>query len=206
VGKINRTQLIRRALGATAAAALMVVGLVGTAQAQTTPSAAATFAAQARAAGLTTAQATGLQAEVNSYLAQLGGRQVAANAIDLNGTGGLVLPVPGELKVRPMAGSAAARPEINGTCFSGDFCTWQLFGGNGGFLFKFACNSPVNFPSSWLSGHQGSYWNHQTGGAHGFIYAGVNGTGTLNFSPPVGSLTDRAWGIVPIDRSFVACK
>src|SRR5882724_7100756 len=53
VGKINRTQLIRRALGATAAAALMVVGLVGTAQAQTaTTNAAATFAAQARAAGL----------------------------------------------------------------------------------------------------------------------------------------------------------
>ena len=206
MGKINRTQLIRRALGATAAAALMVVGLVGTAQAQTaTTNAAATFAAQARAAGLTTAQASGLQAEVNSYLAQLGGRQVAANAIDLNGTGGLVVPVPGELKVRAMAGSAATRPEINGNCTSGDFCTWQLFDGGGAFLFKFVCNSPVNFPSSWLPGRQGSYWNHQTGGAHAFVYEGLNGLGTRDISPAVGSLVEWPWGANPIDRSFVAC-
>jgi hypothetical protein len=104
-----------------------------------------------------------------------------------------------------MAGSAATRPEINGTCFSGDFCTWQLFDGGGGFLFKFACNSPVNFPSSWLSGRQGSYWNHQTGGAHAFVYEGLNGTGTRDISPAVGSLVEWPWGANPIDRSFVAC-
>jgi hypothetical protein len=41
-----------------------------TAQARSTDLAAATVAAQANAGGLTTAQAAGLQAEANSYLAQ----------------------------------------------------------------------------------------------------------------------------------------
>jgi murein DD-endopeptidase MepM/ murein hydrolase activator NlpD len=214
VVKINRTKLIQRALGAAAATALMLAGLVGTAQAQTsTANYAATFAGQARAGGLTTAQANGLQAEVNSYLAQLGGKQIAANAIDLDGTGIAVVPVPGELKVRNLAGSAAVSPEATGTCFVGDFCAWQLFNQNGGFLAKFKCNSAVNFPRSnpdWLAKtngvFQGSYWNHQTGGAHAFIYGGVNGTGKLDISPPAGApVTAWAWGVTPIDRSFVAC-
>ena len=199
-----------RILGAPAAAAVMAVGLVGTAQAQAPGT--DTFAAQARAGGLSTAQASGLQAEVNSYLAQLGGRQIAANAIDLDGTGIVVVPVPGESKVRDLAGLAAASPETTGTCFEGDFCAWQLNNRNGAFIAKFKCNSVVNFPRSnpdWLAKvggvFQGSYWNHQTGGAHAFIYSGVNATGNLNFSPPVGSPTNRPWGAPLIDRSFVAC-
>jgi hypothetical protein len=188
---------------------MMVVGLAGTAQAQT-PDAAATFAAQARAGGLTTAQAAELRAEVDSYLAELGGRQVAANAIDLNGTGMLVVPVPGEQKVRDLAGSAVTRPEIDGTCSLGDFCVWQLDGGHGGLLAKFVCNSPANIPSSWLvrgadGNFHGSFWNHQTGGAPGFFYGGLNATGGVNFSPPVGPLQNRPLGAPRVDRSIEAC-
>lgn len=37
-----------------------------------------------------------MEAEVNSYIAELGGRQVTANAIDLDGTGFLFAPGPDE--------------------------------------------------------------------------------------------------------------
>jgi hypothetical protein len=154
-----------------------------------------------------------LQSEVDSYLTQLGGRQIAANAIDLDGTGVAVVPVPGENKVRDLTGSMAPLREATGTCFVGDFCVWQLDQERGAFIAKFACYSAVNFPRSnpdWLVKAQRSIrrlileqpdrWCARV------RLPRRERDRRAELLPPVGNPVNFwAWGVSPVDRSFEAC-
>lgn len=111
------------------------------------------FAAQVRSASLTSSQASALQAEVNGYLAKMGGTQVAANKIDLNGKGVLVLALPGESRARDLSSST---PQQTYYCQVGHFCAYQgpLFTGN--VLDWYYCNT------QWMPWAQvGSYDDEQ---------------------------------------------
>ena len=151
--------------------------------------AAAPFAAQARAAGLTVDQARSLQNRVDGYLATNKGTQVAFDKIDLNGTGEIDLAYPGQ--VHP-----------NFTCYSGDFCGYQLtnYSTSGDHFAKSACDSPVNM-ASW-SGN-GSYWNNQTGSVKAKFFSGENATGTRSYSKAaVAKVNPQSWNYV---SSIEAC-
>src|SRR4051812_737526 len=101
---------------ATALLAVSTAGLTGTAAAQTAGHAG--FAAQVEQAGLTTAQARGLQVKVDHYLATQGGTQVAANKIAVKG-GEIIVAVPGERYARDLARPASVHPR--GACPYKDF-------------------------------------------------------------------------------------
>ncbi|HEX9338052.1 MAG TPA: hypothetical protein VF892_19300 [Pseudonocardiaceae bacterium] len=73
-----------------------------------------TFAEQGRAAGLTTTQTIALQAKVDTYLAKLGGTQVALDQIDLHGAT-VFIALPGEAHPRALpatAGTNATFPHV----------------------------------------------------------------------------------------------
>ena len=99
-------------LAAVLAVGLGLTGAASTANAATatagvtaTTSGTAVFASQAKAAGLTSAQAATLQAEVKADIAKLGGTQVAANEIALPHGASLLLPVPGQKVARVLPGA-----------------------------------------------------------------------------------------------------
>ncbi|MFI6643383.1 hypothetical protein [Streptomyces sp. NPDC050504] len=135
-------------------ALLALVGTTGAAGAASAPrdDGGRAFAAQAREAGLTAAQARSLQARVDGYLAKTGGRQVAINKIDLGG-GTLLLTLPGEERGRDLSvpGSKTAAASCPWTYM----CAWpgENFTGDG--LMLFTCGVKTYIPwtgtGSWIS-------------------------------------------------------
>ncbi|WP_409463403.1 hypothetical protein [Amycolatopsis sp. GA6-003] len=114
-------------------------------------------------AGLTLEQATALQSTADRYLAALGGRQVAANQIDLNGKGLLTIALPGEKKARGIGNHAAVRSADDpclGGAFPGYFCAYSMAWGDGDSLAMFMCSEYV-LPG-WTG--LGSWDNNQTTG------------------------------------------
>jgi hypothetical protein len=134
-------------------ALLATMLLAGTANAATS----ADFGAQAKAAGLTTAQAAGLQAEVDKYLAKTQGTQIAPNKIDLGGAI-LTVPVPGEGKARELT-AAPGGPVILTACPFEDFCAYQLPNFGGAQINMFTCGV---YSIPWVG--NGSWDNNQTPG------------------------------------------
>jgi hypothetical protein len=104
-----------------------------------TPSSAATFAAQARNAGYTSAQVAALQKQVDHYLTVVGGKQVAINEIDYPG-GRLLGPLPGEKYAREL-GAAQPNGVDLGCVEPGQYC-------HGCAYYKFCMFQGPNF-SGW---------------------------------------------------------
>ncbi|MBW6435797.1 hypothetical protein KZ829_18815 [Actinoplanes hulinensis] len=156
-----------------------VVTMAGIAAAMAPPTAATAaptadtaFSAQARAAHLSRAQSAALQAEVNRYLAGSGGRQVSLNKIDLNGTGAILVAIPGEDHPRDFtAGDAttlAADPCLDGVKYSGWFCAYSKSHYKGTRIGMYGCGLYYDV-SKFTSG--GSWVNDQTRGTRAVMYA-----------------------------------
>ena len=120
------------------------------------------FAARARNAGLSSSQASALQAKVNSYLAKTGGTQIAANKIDVGG-GVLVLTVPGESHVRDLSatttasGASTFAPQYS--CAYYHFCAFDQTGWAGNVLDWYTCGE---YGMPYFS--VGSFEDHQSWG------------------------------------------
>ncbi|GAA2658766.1 hypothetical protein LV78_000464 [Actinosynnema pretiosum] len=127
-----------------------------------TASAAAGFAVQARASGLTQAQTTRLQDEVDGYLARWGGRQVAANRVERDGAV-LTVAVPGEERSRSLAGQIDHCR--GGWVDFGWFCAYEREDGQGSSLALYSC-AWQHIP--WLS--VGSWQDNQTPGTRSTMY------------------------------------
>ncbi|MFK4084974.1 hypothetical protein ACI2LF_12740 [Kribbella sp. NPDC020789] len=120
------------------------------AQAETTKA----FLAQAHEAGLTAQQAAILQDRVDGYLQQVGGRQVAANEIDLYGAT-LRLTLPGETRVRELTAGPRAAAQVG--CRYLHFCAWRDPYFVGDLIEMYECK---DWSIPWL-GH-GSWENNQS--------------------------------------------
>ncbi|MBW5485037.1 hypothetical protein [Streptomyces bambusae] len=155
----------------TAVAALLAgLSMTGSASASAESQRSA-FAAEAKAAGLTTSQAAELQAEVDSVLAQQPGtRQIGANKLSMPG-GTLTLPAPGSL------GAALA-------CDNGHLCITDGQGKNYDYYY-------CGYYDFWGIGN-GTFNNNQTWGTRARFY-NENGserwsnvakdTGTASWTP-----------------------
>lgn len=110
------------------------------------------FAAQARAAGLTAAEAKGLQARVDDYLQKVGGVQVAANEIEYGIGATLTLTLPGEQRARSLSD-----PDMT-DCPYYHFCGYKFNFGVGDRITAYYCNTRVYIP--WTT--NGSWFNNQT--------------------------------------------
>jgi len=125
------------------------------------------FGAQARSAGLTSAEAASLQKRVDGYLAKLGGTQVAANKIDLDGKGVLLLTLPDEAKVRELGTSRGVSAQYNWwDCGLGNFCAFKAQNYTGDMLVYTLCAYQLSMPFADF----GSYYNNQTGSVSAHFY------------------------------------
>ncbi|MEO3811080.1 hypothetical protein ABGB17_18950 [Sphaerisporangium sp. B11E5] len=114
------------------------------------------FRADARAAGLSATEAENLQKRVDKYLTEHGGKQVAANKIEYETGGHLLLSLPGERFARELGEPVA----VAGTCGYGDFCAWSGPNFTGDKRSEYYCSELITIPWSTT----GSWWNHQTSG------------------------------------------
>ncbi|MFF4367064.1 hypothetical protein [Streptomyces sp. NPDC001594] len=127
----------------TAATAALIAGPVLSAQASTSPQNA--FSQQARAAGLSTAQAAELQRRADAVLASdPQARQLSANKLAIAG-GDLVLRAPGQTETRDLAAPGQALDCANGHLCIRDgqgsnydyyYCGYYDFGGIGDGTFN----------------------------------------------------------------------
>ncbi|MES9511888.1 hypothetical protein ABWJ92_36805 [Streptomyces sp. NPDC000609] len=111
---------------------------------------AATFAAQAHKEGLTDADAAALQRRVDGYLTTMGGKQVAANKIDLGGGSSVVLTLPGEKRARELTGTK----RILDSCDSKTFCAFQNSQWWGDQIQMYRCDDyiiPWTTIGSWIN-------------------------------------------------------
>ncbi|MEF9884594.1 hypothetical protein [Streptomyces sp. P9-A4] len=154
--KILGTRGWAKAVAALAMTLTALVAAPGAAGAAGTAGGAAgggEFAAQARTAGLTGAQAKSLQKRVDGYLASTGGTQVAANKIALPG-GELLLTLPGERKARDLDATAVPGDTV-GTCRYSYVCAYKFENYTGDQFDMFTCNHLFriewNTTGSWIN-------------------------------------------------------
>ncbi|MGW3649006.1 peptidase inhibitor family I36 protein [Streptomyces sp. NPDC000878] len=163
---------MRKKAGASLASVLLaMVAIVATVAGTGTASAApdtgrAAFVTEARGAGLSAEQATGLQNKVDAYLAKLDGRgtQISPNQIDLKGAV-LNLTVPGEKQIRQLGDVGILAEGIGSTeCIGGArygwFCAYAGQNFSGERLGIYRCGVTWTIP--WFS--VGSWDNNQTPG------------------------------------------
>lgn len=112
------------------------------------------FAAEARAAGLTAAEAGDLQNRVNQRLAQTGGKQTTANKIEYGPGDYMLLSLPGEQYARELSQPVATQA----TCSYYNFCVYQQQTFGGDMLAQSSCSKWIDIP--WTG--YGSYINNQT--------------------------------------------
>jgi hypothetical protein len=161
------TRFARRWWLAAVAALLMVLalGALPASAAAAGAGSAARFTAQAIHAGLTTRQAQALQARVDTYRAEVGGIQTAANEIRLPG-GRLLLTLPGETTARPIGNSSptTVTPACSfpNCCPYKHFCGYSHQNGQGDLFDKSVCNNQYEVPDSFNT--YGSWVNNQTSG------------------------------------------
>ncbi|MDX3752577.1 hypothetical protein [Streptomyces sp. AK08-02] len=158
-----------RAMLAVAAAFLALSFSTGAASAGTT-GAVGPYASQAKQAGLTGTQTRGLQNEVDRYLAQTGGKQVAANVIDLGGKHLMFVALPGETHPRDMTSGALVNhcaPAVD----YGYFCAYSGLNYTGSSIPMYSC---ARYRIPWTA--NGSWINNQTTGtvAHFLDDGGVS--------------------------------
>jgi ribosomal protein S13 len=149
------------------AATMGLMAGVGTASASTV-GAQPRFAAEARAAHLSSAQTAKLQDEVSSFIRKHGGTQVALNVVDFRG-GNAEFVVPGEKYARDLA--TTVRPLTAGTCALYYFC---IFSGTD--YNSFVSEPQINLTlcgNKYLLTYsgEGSYINNQSSGTKSTWYA-----------------------------------
>ena len=166
-----------KAAGVLATAAAIAMAGVGAADAAVTHT--APFAAQVKAAGLNTSQATALQNRVDQLLQQYkGAKQVAANEISLPHGASMLLPLPGQkyahvlpgavnLGFAPATTSNAVRPDTS-SCPYEYFCMWQGEDWTGEQFNVSTCNEIQELPGSGWD-DVGSYDNNQTANTSAYL-------------------------------------
>ncbi len=137
---------------ATAAPADPSTAKVATSASKPVKIVSAKFAAEGRAAGLTTGQSRALQGEVNAYLAKLGAKatQISFNTIAIPG-GEVHVAVPGEARPRGTLGTYCAYKY---------FCAYEYEYQNGSDIHMYDCSVVPTIP--WFT--TGSWVNNQTRG------------------------------------------
>ncbi len=172
-------------VAALGAAVAVLIG-PGVADAATTPGGTATFATQARQAGLTPVQAAELERKVSALMVTPGGTRVTVNKIAWPGMTALVA-FPGETVAREYNQPIRAAA----TCNRGYFCTWEERKFKGTQVNYYYCTPDYQ---SMPFGHSGSYINNQTGRAvarflgdeHQYLYSSKpppQGEESLNWEP-----------------------
>ncbi|BAU81211.1 hypothetical protein SLA_0256 [Streptomyces laurentii] len=193
----TRTRVPRRAAVLVASVVLAgTAAAVGQASADTSAAPrAGDFAAQARAAGLSAAQARVLQDSVDAQLALEGGTQTAANEITLPGGVDLLVPLPGESKARDLDAPATRN---TGTlappadCGSYTFCAYSGEGFTGVVKRQMRCSdTPLSI--GW-SGN-GSWSNNQSSGTRARMYGSG---GNLIYTTPGAYSEDRSGSWTPV--------
>ncbi|MFE9768188.1 hypothetical protein ACFYPC_27335 [Streptomyces sp. NPDC005808] len=147
-----------KAMFAVAVAVLALAFSAGTASASTAD-ATSPYASQAKQAGLTTSQTAALQKEVNRYLAQTGGKQVAANVIDLGGKSLMSVALPGEAHPRDMTDGVLVNVCDDSWADYGWFCAWSGTSFTGSSIAMYGC---ADYVIPWTA--NGSWENNQTTG------------------------------------------
>ena len=115
---------------------------------------------QARAAGLTAAQAMQLQARVDEYLAKAPGVQTAANKIEYSTGAVLLVALPTEKKARDLS-AAPATTAVSGCPYEW-LCLYEDAEYSGDSLMLYYCNQWQAVP--WRT--YGSWTNNQTWGTY----------------------------------------
>jgi hypothetical protein len=113
---------------------------------------------QARAAGLTSAQAMELQARVDGYLTKAGGVQTAANRIEYSTGAILLVTLPTEKAARDLSAAPASAAAMG--CEYQWLCLYEFAEYSGDSLKLYYCNSWQGVP--WRT--EGSWTNNQTWG------------------------------------------
>lgn len=156
------------------------------------------YVAQAKAAGLTTDQATALQAKVDRYLTATGGKQIAPNRIDLNGDGLVSVAVPGEAHPRSLTSGASTNAVEESPCDYGEqraqdghFCAYEFNDFQGDTVDAFHC---VKYSLPGWTGI-GSWINQQTPGVRAKFYGK---SGNLLLTTPVPNSWDRNYDWTPV--------
>ncbi|MCZ0980717.1 peptidase inhibitor family I36 protein [Streptomyces diastatochromogenes] len=139
------------------------------------------FAAQARSAGLTGAQAKSLQNRVDGYLAKTGGTQVGANKIALPG-GELLLTLPGEKRARDLDTKDAGAGLLAGCPYT-YVCAYKYENFTGDQMNFFDCNT-LN-PIGWST--TGSWINNQKSTLYAKFYDKAK---VLRWTSPGGPSSD----------------
>ena len=158
----------------------------------------AAFMSQARTAGLTAAQANGLQAKIDDYLVKLKGRgkQVSPNQIDLKGAV-LTVTVPGETQTRQLVQPISAQYQ---PCYISDmyesFCAWKYNEWEGDSIKMWSC---WNYSIPWWT--TGSWINNQTPGTRPRLYF-TDGTSWLMPAAFSYQIEGVYWGVV---KSITNC-
>ncbi|MEU5961502.1 hypothetical protein ABZ777_09885 [Micromonospora parva] len=135
------------------------------------------FTTQARAAGLTLGEAEELQGRVNAYLAQAGGRQVAANRIEYGSGGALLLALPGEKAARELDQPIGTMAD----CWYLYFCAYSAQNYYGDMRYEDSCSQLISIPWSWA----GSWKNAQTTGTRARFLTATQGL--YQYSAPASS-------------------
>ncbi|MFH7598599.1 hypothetical protein WDV06_26420 [Streptomyces racemochromogenes] len=167
-------------LAALAAALLGALAVAGPAQATDTAALSQTaFSAQARSAGLSSAQANELQRTVDANLAATGGRQVGANKIALGGGSYRLLTLPGEQRARDLD----APRSLAGECPYGYGCLWSgtWFTGNVDYVYECGDRHMNNYTGT------GSWKNNQPSKYRMKFY---DRSGVLRWTSPGGPSSD----------------
>ncbi|MBV6700370.1 peptidase inhibitor family I36 protein [Kitasatospora aureofaciens] len=153
-------------LAATVVGLSAVLAGAGTASA-TAAAPQSPFAAQGRGAGLSSTQITGLQKEVDAFIATSGGRQVALNRVQLSEGSAVVLTVPGESRARDLTG-ARAGAFAPGNCGDKNFCAYKGANYTGYEFTMWQCKTWELPGDGW--GRGGSWYNNQTPGTRAVMY------------------------------------
>lgn len=150
----------------SAMAMTVLAAVAGTGTASAAVSDRDLYVAEARAAGLSTEKAAGLQNKVDAYLTKLDGKgtQVAPNQIDLGGAV-LNVAVPGEKQPRELGAAAVPgegpnSPYCKPTAHYYWFCAYQYANRGGDNVGMYTCGLPWDIPFYTT----GSWENNQTPG------------------------------------------
>ncbi|OKJ68643.1 hypothetical protein [Streptomyces sp. CB02460] len=171
----------RRTAGLMAAAAALIAGPTLSAHAMTpaAPGGQRTYAAQARAAGLTERQAGALQRQVDAVRAQEPrARQTSANTLDIPG-GTVTLPAPGQSETRRLASPGTAL-----ACGNGHLCITDGRGVNYDYYrcgyYDFNGIGDGTFNNNQTSGTRARFYNSD--GSERWSHV-AKGTGTASWTP-----------------------
>ncbi len=163
----------RTHVGTLAALVFGVTSLLAPAASASPAADSRSFLAEARGAGLTVTEAQELQERVNTRLAQSGGRQIAANKIQYNSGGYLLLNLPGEEYARELDEPVGTL----GSCTYYYFCAFSKPDTAGEKRAESNCLVWITIP--WVG--TGSWINNQTDGTQAYF---VDQKGRLLYTTP----------------------